>query len=297
MNILKKTPGLALVLAILLVAWFLIALFGANLGVIDKLTAFGTMTVGIGAMASMVVAVVAIVGLIAALAFKPRQGWGKALIALAIPLAVLAGFNQLRAQAASVPFIYDITTNTADAPLYSDAMIKARTESGEGVNPLLDFNAPLGDYEKWAENEDLKSVTAAALIAEGYPDLKTLEVASSPADAISVIKDAMEMRGFENVVVDEQAGMVEGTATVFWYGFEDDVVARVRVAEAGASIDFRSTSRVGTSDLGVNAERIADLSKAVEDRLARDFPKMEAVEIAEDAGEESEAEDEQVAAE
>ena len=292
MNILKKTPGLALVLAILLVIWFLIALFGANLGVIDKLTAFGTMTVGIGAMASIVVAVVAIVGLIVALAFKPRQGWGMALIALAIPLAVLAGFNQLRAQAASVPFIYDITTNTDDAPLYSEAMVKARADSGDGVNPLLDFNAPLGNYEKWAENEDLKGVTAAALVADGYPDLKTLEVASSPADAIAVIKDAMEMRGFENVAVDEQAGMVEGTATVFWYGFEDDVAARVRGTDTGASIDFRSTSRVGTSDLGVNAERIADLSKAVEDRLARDFPKMEAVDA-----EEASAEDGPVAAE
>ena len=78
----------------------------------------------------------------------------------------------------------------------------------------------------------------------------------------------MKMRGFANVTADKEAGIVEGTDEVFWYGFQDDVVARIRATDAGTAVDFRSTSRVGTSDLGVNAERITDLRKAVEDRLA-----------------------------
>ncbi len=281
MKKLSFLPRAALVLAILLIIWFLIALFGAKTGLIDKMTAFGTMTAGIGAPAAMVTAVIALIALIVALVVKPRKGIIAALVALAIPLAVLAGFNQLRAQAGSVPFIYDVTTNTADAPTYSDRIVAERTEAD--ANPIMDFGKPLGEYEKWAGNEDLASMTSAQLIAEGYPDLQTLVVEQSPADAITAIKDAMEMRGFENVTVDENAGTVEGTAIVFWYGFEDDVVARVRGTDTGASIDFRSTSRLGTSDLGVNAERVLDLRSAVADRLAKDFPKME-VETAEPAG-------------
>lgn len=278
MKKLSFLPRTALVLAILLVLWFLVASFGAKWGLIDKMTAFGTMTVGIGATAAMVIAAIALVALIVSLVVKPRKGWLSALIALAIPLAVLAGFNQLRATAGSVPFIYDVTTNTADAPQYSEAMVKARADSGENVNPLMDFNAPLGTYEKWASNEELKAKTSAELIAAGYSDLKTLDVDRSASDALTAIEDAMNMRGFENVTVNKEAGTVEGTAIVFWYGFEDDVVARVRETETGASIDFRSTSRLGTSDLGVNAERIKDLSKAVEDRLGKDFPQFQPVE-------------------
>ncbi|MXO56592.1 DUF1499 domain-containing protein [Pontixanthobacter gangjinensis] len=272
---LRKLPRFALVLAILLVLWFAVAMFGAKFGIIDKLFAFGTMTAAWGSMMAMGLAVIAVIALLVALLVKPRSGWLAALIALIIPLAVLGGFNQLREQAGSVPFIYDITTNTADAPMYSDALVKARTDSGENVNPLLDFNSPLGTYEKWAENEELAAKTAAQLISEGYPDLKTLIVAQSPDNALKAVKEAMEMRGFENVTADEKAGTVEGTAVVFWYGFEDDIVARIRPADSGASIDFRSTSRVGTSDLGVNAERIADLSAAVSDRLASQSPEIE----------------------
>lgn len=285
MNMLRKTPRLALVLALCLIVWFAVAMFGAKFGLIDKLFAFGTMTIGWGMIMAGVVAVLAIVGLIVALVMKPRQGWLSALVALAVPLAFFGGLAALGAKAGSVPYIYDITTNTADAPIYSDALVKARTDSES--NPLLDFNTPLGEYEMWAGNEALAGVTAAGLIAEGYPDLKTLEVTQSPTDALEAIKGAMEMRGFANVTADAAAGTVEGTAVVFWYGFEDDIVARIRATEAGSSIDFRSTSRVGTSDLGVNAERIADLSAAVADRLAKDFPKAE-VEPAEESEEAAE---------
>ena len=41
------------------------------------------------------------------------------------------------------------------------------------------------------------------------------------------------------------------------FGFKDDVVVRVREnAEGGSLVDVRSVSRVGRSDLGVNAKRI-----------------------------------------
>ena len=265
MKIIRVLPRLALALAILLLVWFAVALFGANLGLIDRMTAFGTMTVGLGATAAMVVAGMALVALIAALLIKPRKGWGTALIALIIPVAVLAGFAQLRETAESVPFIYDVTTDPADALQYSAQMNRMRAE--DAANPLMEFDRPLGEYDKWAENPDVGDTTSAQLIADGYPELRPLALAAPVGETLAAVEAAMRAEGIENIAVDTEAGTVEGTAVVFWYGFRDDVVARVRPAAGGSTVDFRSTSRIGTSDLGVNAARIMALREAVEQRI------------------------------
>jgi uncharacterized protein (DUF1499 family) len=55
-------------------------------------------------------------------------------------------------------------------------------------------------------------------------------------------------------------GIIEATATSFWYGFKDDVVVRIQATEQGSKIDLRSVSRVGRSDVGVNAIRIRTFS-------------------------------------
>lgn len=65
------------------------------------------------------------------------------------------------------------------------------------------------------------------------------------------------MHGWEIVATSAAEGRIEATATTPIMGFKDDVVIRVR-DEAGKSIvDMRSVSRVGKSDLGANAKRIA----------------------------------------
>jgi uncharacterized protein (DUF1499 family) len=51
-------------------------------------------------------------------------------------------------------------------------------------------------------------------------------------------------------------GRLEATDTTFWFGFKDDVVVRVRPDGTGSRVDVRSLSRVGRSDLGMNARRI-----------------------------------------
>ena len=51
--------------------------------------------------------------------------------------------------------------------------------------------------------------------------------------------------------------MLEATATSFFFRFKDDVVVRVRPAPGGGSlVDMRSISRVGGSDVGMNAKRV-----------------------------------------
>ncbi len=265
-KLLSALPRIALVLSLLLPVWFLLASLGAKFGWWSKMTGFGTMTVGIGAPAAMGLAVLAVIALLVAVLVKPRRGWVAAVIALAIPLLVLGGFNQLRAQAQSVPLIYDIATDTADAPVFSDAMMALR--EADGANEPMPFDVPLGGLEKWAGNDAVADRTAAQLIAEGYPDLAPLRVAASVGETVAAVEAAMTTRGFDNISADAGAGRVEGTDELFWYGFRDDVVARVRADGDGSIVDFRSTSRVGLSDLGVNAERIADLRQGVEERVA-----------------------------
>lgn len=258
---------LALAASLAMLAWFAIAMFGAKLGMWRPLTAFATLTM---APALPLLAITGLLGagaLVAALIRPPRTGWVAALIAVAIPLAGFGWLASLKAKAESVPFIYDITTDTADPPTYSQAMLSRRTLYG--ANALNPFDAPLGQFDKWKGNAAMADKTAAELIAKGYPQLKPLVSKAEPATALRAAQQAMETRGFHNISVNEAAGRVEATDEVFWYSFLDDVVVRVRPGEAGGSvIDVRSTSRVGTSDLGVNARRAGDLLRGIEDILA-----------------------------
>ena len=258
---------LALVLSLGMIAWFAIAMFGAKLGLWSPITGFATLTMTPALPLLGLTALLGAGALIATLIRAPRTGWAAALVALAIPAAVFAGLGALRSQAESVPFIYDITTDTADPPMFSAALVKAR--EAEGANALNPLDAPLGQFDKWKGTPEVADKSTAQLIAEGYPARKSMTVAASPVDALRAAEQAMETRGFTDVTLDAKTGTVEGTAEVFWYSFLDDVVVRVRPgANGGSVIDVRSTSRVGTSDLGVNAERIADLLQGIGDMLA-----------------------------
>jgi uncharacterized protein (DUF1499 family) len=66
-------------------------------------------------------------------------------------------------------------------------------------------------------------------------------------------------RGWEIAKVDRSAGIVEATATSRFFRFKDDVVVRIRPDRerpGNSLVDMRSISRVGGSDVGMNAKRI-----------------------------------------
>ena len=74
------------------------------------------------------------------------------------------------------------------------------------------------------------------------------------------------------VIVDERPpltgrreGRIAAVAHTPLMGFRDDVVVRVRAAEDGARIDFRSASRYGQHDFGANASRLRSLSNDIDD--------------------------------
>ena len=257
-----RFASFALYLSLALVAWFAVAAFGPKFGLIGWQTGLVTMTFTWGIFLIGLAALVAIIALVWVLLRSPRTGWFKAIVALAIPAVFFAALGATKATGESVPPIYDVTTNTANPPTYSDQTLSLRQSLD--ANPLLDFQMPLGQMEQWQSERfaAVENQTAAALIAEGYPDLKTAALPVSADAATRMVAEAMRDAGFADVRT--EGNMVEGVAETFLYGFKDDVVARITAVEGGSEVDFRSTSRVGTSDLGENAKRIKLLLNAVQ---------------------------------
>jgi uncharacterized protein (DUF1499 family) len=147
------------------------------------------------------------------------------------------------AAAGNVPPIHDITTDTANPPAFV------------AILPLRE-NAPNG-YE-YGVSEAWPAEKLGATTMEAYPGLKPIESDLSAADAVDRTEATLQGMGLEIVAVDKEAGLVEATATTFWFGFKDDMVVRIVANGEGSKIDLRSMSRVGQSDVGANAARISD---------------------------------------
>ena len=147
------------------------------------------------------------------------------------------------AAAVDVPPIHDITTDTANPPEFV-AIVPLRKNAPNGYE--------YGATEAWPAEK------LGATTMEAYPGLKSIESDLSVADAVDRAEATLLAMGLEVVAVDRDAGVVEATATTFWFGFKDDMVVRVVGDGEGSRIDLRSMSRVGQSDVGANADRITD---------------------------------------
>ncbi|MBX7541153.1 DUF1499 domain-containing protein [Qipengyuania sp. GH29] len=255
-----KLPKYALWLALALLVWFAVAVFGPKFGMVDWRFALGTMLREVGPILIGITALVALV----ALWKGPRGEWWKAALALAIPAALMAGLASVASKAQSVPPIHDVATDTANPPTFSAATMAIR-EMAE-ANPINDYSVPLGEMDAWMglpDDSPVKGQSHAQIIAEAFPDLQPIAFTTDRADAMASVSAAMSDIGLTDIRSDVEAGTVEGTAETFAFGFKDDVVARV----GDGVIDLRSVSRVGLSDLGYNAARLRELSAAIEARL------------------------------
>jgi uncharacterized protein (DUF1499 family) len=104
----------------------------------------------------------------------------------------------------------------------------------------------------------------AELQIEYYPDVQTLVSDLTAMQAQAKARVVLEAMGLD-IVSARSDSLIEATATTFWFGFKDDVVVRIREEGARSIVDVRSVSRVGQSDLGVNAARIIDFLEAFGD--------------------------------
>lgn len=262
----NQLARIALVLAVLLPVWFMVAALGTKVGLWGWQTGLGLMSGRIGPILMGVVGLLALVALIWCLAKPPRKGWMMALSALLIPAIMLVTAGGMRDRAGENP-IHDVSTDAVDPPTFSQALVEMRAENE--LNPIRDYSTVLRDSGPWGEGAfpDVADETHTSLVPQLYPDLEPLVVGASAGDALVAVQAAMMEAGYKDVVSTPEEGRVEGVSETFWYGFKDDVVARIRPAENGTVIDFRSVSRVGLSDLGANANRIRELRAAVAEKL------------------------------
>lgn len=187
------------------------------------------------AWAGLVAAAVSLAGTIAARVGARKRGIGFAVLGIAIGLATAYVPWQWRRTARSVPPIHDVTTDTANPPPF-EAILPLRADAP---------NPP--EYE---------GDSVAALQREAYPDVRPLVLDAPPGEAFDRALEAAREMGWDVVAAERSEGRIEATDTTFWFGFEDDVVVRVRPSSAGSRVDVRSVSRVGRSDVGTNAKRI-----------------------------------------
>jgi hypothetical protein len=168
--------------------------------------------------------------------------------ALAGLIAFYIPFSQMQ-NARSVPPIHDISTDLVDPPAFVDIIPLRR----DAPNPA--------DY---AGEETAQQQRAA------YPEIVTLRV-DYPLDPVfDAAQEVVRARGWELVSVSRtgELARIEATDTTFWFGFKDDLVIRITTTGEGTQVDVRSKSRVGRSDLGVNAERIQQFLAALRAQLA-----------------------------
>ncbi|HEY0444866.1 MAG TPA: DUF1499 domain-containing protein [Allosphingosinicella sp.] len=249
--------GLGLSVAAILLA--LIAAFGSGQGWWHFRPAFFALRIAFfAALAGGLLALVALL-------IRTRGRRRRVTMAGIAALLLAAGFSgyigwQART-ARALPPIHDITTNLENVPEFY--RLRVRTDNFDIVPHMgrQDLH-PLAPEDRWK-----------VIHREAYPDLRTIHVPWPPAQTIQRAADLARARGWEFATISPDAGVLEATDTSRFFRFKDDIVVRARRAPQGGSlVDMRSISRVGVSDIGVNARRIrsflADLREGAPQRPA-----------------------------
>jgi uncharacterized protein (DUF1499 family) len=203
--------------------------------------AFTLMTWGV--FAAGAAAVLAILWVIFSAISRSMEGLMSFILALVLAIGAAYMPLNMRATAAKLPFIHDITTDTANPPAFV-AIAPLRADAKNGI-----------DYK-----------TDPAKQQAGYPDIAPLVLPDiAPADLFTRAEAIARAMGWEIVAAEAAEGRIEATDTTAWWGFKDDIVIRIAAEGTGSRLDIRSMSRVGDSDIGKNAERIrAFLAKVKE---------------------------------
>jgi hypothetical protein len=195
--------------------------------------------------ASIAGAVLGLIGLIAARRARKAKLMLSNLVALVASLGFVLFLGAQVRTARTVPAIHDVATNLEDLPQFGRLAVRADNLENIPDMDRAELKA-LAPEERWK-----------AIHREAYGDLRTVKLAASPADTIRRAAQLARDRGWEVAREDPAAGVVEATDTTFFFRFKDDVVVRARPAPGGGSlVDMRSISRVGGSDVGVNAKRV-----------------------------------------
>ncbi|MEO9968851.1 MAG: DUF1499 domain-containing protein [Hyphomonadaceae bacterium] len=269
-----KFSLLALVLSLIGVVWFAAAALGSKYGLWGWQFGLGKMTIGWGPIVAFGTLGLSVLAIVAALVKAPRKRpFMLALGALLVSGLLTGRMAALGINGSLVPPIHDVQTNWGDAVVLSDALMAAR---GTESNPVrYGEEAVFGPVERpeWQSYVGLSiaDIQEAAECAshdedicedsetpKPYAPLEPLLINAPRAAVFVEAEKIAKARGWSIVTSDAAGGVIEATHTSPWWGFKDDVAIRIREAEGNTTrVDMRSISRVGASDLGANARRIA----------------------------------------
>lgn len=141
------------------------------------------------------------------------------------------------------PGIHDITTNTANPPIYV-AIAPLRADAPNS----MDYGA----------GNNMTPERLAGLQHEAFPEIVPQRF-NEPVDQVfDRALEAVETLGWELVAAVPQEGRIEATDTTFWFRFKDDVVIYITRENNETVLNARSLSRVGGGDLGKNAARLRE---------------------------------------
>ncbi len=190
-------------------------------------------------------AAISLIGLIASLRIVIVRGFLWALLGVVMGCLIAGVVLHWKHVAENVPGIHDITTDTENPPQFFTILKLLKS----------DVNSPVYGGDK-----------VAAQQRKAYPDIVPLILPAPPAQAFESALAVARKLGWQIIDANKNAGRIEAVATTFWFGFNDDIVIRLRQQNSGCRVDIRSESRVGVSDLGKNAERIRQFLRQLKER-------------------------------
>lgn len=243
---------IAIVLSVGAVVVALIAAIGSGAGLWHFGAAFSVLRYAF--FAAILGAVLALIAIWLARRSGERKLVPANVVALLVALGFILYLGTQIIKARSVPAIHDVTTNLDDMPQFSRLQVRA-----DNLENVPDMDRPelqaLQPEARWK-----------AIHQEAYGDLQTVQVPWDVAETIRRAEALARERGWEIARVDTAAGILEATDTTLFFRFKDDVVVRARPApQGGTLVDMRSISRVGGSDVGVNADRIRNFLRDLQE--------------------------------
>ena len=281
-----KLSGFALAVSIFAVIWFAAAALGTKFGLWGWQFGLGTMTIGWGPAIAFGSTGLAVIALIVGFIKSPRiQPVILALAALLVALMLLFRLIGFGAQAAALPPIHDIQTDWSDPVRFSEALL-AQRKSDDAINAVEDDpvipDSP-GIEERWPgmggrsvaevqeEAERERTVDGETVPAAYDRPIEPVYFDQAPGELATYALRIAEDRGWQIFTRPEtgeevEQTILEATDTTGWFGFKDDIAVRIRSVEGATRVDMRSISRVGLSDLGVNAKRVSGYLSELQDR-------------------------------
>jgi uncharacterized protein (DUF1499 family) len=226
---LRSFGGLVLALALASGLVLLVAGPGYRVGIFPLQTAFTLLRwAAFGGLGAALLAAIAL--------WRAHGRDALAILAFVVAATVFAIPFRFQRLAAAAPPIHDITTDTANPPVFQ-AIVPHRADAPNSL-----------DY----------SQDAARQQREAYADIKPLILELPAGQVFERALFAAREAGWDIVDASADSNRIEATDTTTFFGFKDDIVVRLTPLEGRTVVDVRSVSRVGRGDAGTNARRVRE---------------------------------------